>query len=475
MSNTLTRQVAYNTVVQVASKGITTIIGVLTLGLLTRYLGAKGYGEYTTIFAFLGFFAVIADFGLFSIIVREIAKRPEDKEKIFGNILALRIVLALTILVLPPLVAYFIPQYNMNIKTGIAIGAFSSFFILINQAMVAIFQVNLKMDRFVVSDTVGRAVILALIYYLIKIDLGFTPIIFANAIGNLITVILSLALASTFIKIRLYFDWKYWRWVFMESLALGLVVILGLIYFRTGQVILSLFRGSIEVGIYGAPYKILEILITIPAIFIGSVFPIISRYLAANDQRLESALQKSFDFLALMAFPVVVGVFMTARPVMLLLAGPEFIASVLPLQILIFAIGIIFFGTLAGNAIIAASLQKKLLKVYIASVIFNITANLIFIPLYSYHAAATITVLTEVWACSAAYFIVWKNLNWRPRFGYALKTVISALIMAGVVYVLKNNNLLLQVTAGAASYILTLSLLGGINKDMIKMVSGRVR
>jgi len=473
MHKSLTSRVAYNTIVQFAGKAITTVIGVMTLSLLTRYLSVTGYGEYTIVFAFLGIFAVIADFGLFSITVRDIAQTPDQKEKIFGNVFTLRIVLAIGLLILAPLVAYFIPKYNHDIKAGIGICAFASFFVLLNQTLVAIFQVNLRMEKFVIIDTAGRAMILALVILCIKERLGFLSIIAANSLGNLATLILSLVLARPFIKIRLRFDREYLRHLIPEVLPLGAVVILGVVYSKIDQIILSLFWGSWEVGIYGAPYKILEILVSLPVMFVGSVLPIISKYLADHDSRFFESLQRAFDFLALMALPTVFGVFAVAPAIIRVFAGRDFAPSAPLLRILILAAGLIFFGTLAGSTIIAAGLQKRLVKIYVISTTFNIVLNLILIPIYSFYAAAVITVLTEAWACGAAYLIVWKHLGWKPRSECLSKATLAALVMSVIVLVLKGTNLAVQIAIGGAAYFAVLFLTGGINRKMVRTILGK--
>ena len=473
MHKSLTSRVAYNTIVQFVGKAITTVIGVMTLSLLTRYLSVTGYGEYTIVFAFLGIFAVIADFGLFSITVRDIAQTPDQKEKIFGNVFTLRIVLAIGLLILAPLVAYFIPKYNHDIKAGIGICAFASFFVLLNQTLVAIFQVNLRMEKFVIIDTAGRAMILALVILCIKERLGFLSIIAANSLGNLATLILSLVLARPFIKIRLGFDREYLRHLIPEVLPLGAVVILGVVYSKIDQIILSLFWGSWEVGIYGAPYKILEILVSLPVMFVGSVLPIISKYLADRDSRFFESLQRAFDFLALMALPTVFGVFAVAPAIIRVFAGRDFAASAPLLRILILAVGLIFFGTLAGSTIIAAGLQKRLVKIYVISTTFNIVLNLILIPIYSFYAAAVITVLTEAWACGAAYVIVWKHLGWKPRPECLSKATLAALVMSVIVLVLKGTNLAVQIAIGGAVYFAVLFLTGGINRKLVKTILGK--
>ena len=64
MTANYTKKIALNTLVQVVGKIITTVISVVMLAYLARYLGVSGYGDYTTVFAFLGFFAIIADMGV---------------------------------------------------------------------------------------------------------------------------------------------------------------------------------------------------------------------------------------------------------------------------------------------------------------------------------------------------------------------------------------------------------------------------
>ena len=60
-----TRKIAHNTIIQIIGKGISTVIGVIVIAMLTRYLGQSGFGQYTTIMAFLQFFGVLVDMGLY--------------------------------------------------------------------------------------------------------------------------------------------------------------------------------------------------------------------------------------------------------------------------------------------------------------------------------------------------------------------------------------------------------------------------
>ena len=48
----LTSRVAYNTIIQIIGKVLTTLISLVLIVALARYLGVWGFGQYTIIFAF---------------------------------------------------------------------------------------------------------------------------------------------------------------------------------------------------------------------------------------------------------------------------------------------------------------------------------------------------------------------------------------------------------------------------------------
>ena len=60
MLSTLSQQ----TIIQLASKVVNTILGVAIVALMTRALGTHGFREYTTRTSYLPFFAILIDFGL---------------------------------------------------------------------------------------------------------------------------------------------------------------------------------------------------------------------------------------------------------------------------------------------------------------------------------------------------------------------------------------------------------------------------
>ena len=114
------RKIAYNVIFSSVAKILSTILALVAIGFITRYLGKEGFGEYATVVAFLSFFSAVLDLGLYSISTREISRKEEESEKIIGNILSLRIVSSLVAFVIVPFIFLLFP-YPMEVKRGIAI------------------------------------------------------------------------------------------------------------------------------------------------------------------------------------------------------------------------------------------------------------------------------------------------------------------------------------------------------------------
>src|SRR3989338_7856999 len=111
---TLTQQIAKNTLVQAIGRVIGIVFGIITLGLMTRYLGQEGFGEYTTVIAFLQFFSIIADLGLYLVATSELGRVP-DERKFLSNVFTLRLASAVFFLILVSALVWIFP-YSRIVK-----------------------------------------------------------------------------------------------------------------------------------------------------------------------------------------------------------------------------------------------------------------------------------------------------------------------------------------------------------------------
>lgn len=466
----LSTRVAYNTIIQVASKFIATLLGLVAIAVMTRYLGLAGFGQYTTIITFLSFFGIAADLGLTLVTVQMISQPGINQNKVISNIFSLRLISAIVFLGIAPLVVFFFP-YDPIVKIGVAITTLSFFFTSLNQVLVGVFQKNLRMDKVSIAEVVGRIILVIGVVIAVKLNYGLVGIMVATVISGAISFLLHYLFSVKFVKIKFCFEKEVWKEIIKKSWPIALTITFNLVYLKTDTLILSLIRTQEEVGIYGAAYKVIDVMITIPFMFAGLILPIMTASWAEkNFKDFKNILQKSFDVMVIFALPLTIGTQLVAKPVMVLVAGNDFSASGSILKILILAASIIFLGSMFTHGIIAINKQKKIIGAYIFSGITALIGYLIFIPKYSYFGAAWVTIYSELVVVLASVYLFWKYTKFLPNLIIFLKALLAAAIMGIGIYFMQTTyqmNLILVLIFAVIIYLSALYIFKGISRQDI--------
>lgn len=462
----LATKVAHNTIIQIIGKGIATFLGLITIAIMTRQLGQVGFGQYTIIITFLSFFGVIIDLGLTLVTVQMISDPTIDQNKALNNLFSLRLISAIIFLGLAPLIIIFFP-YDPIIKIGVAITTLSFFFNALNQIFVGVFQKYLQMIIVSVAEVVSRLALLIGVILAVYFHYGLIGIMIATVISSAISFIIHYSSSRRYIKIKFAIDLDVWSLIFQKSWPLAVTITFNLIYLRADTLILSLFKGQAEVGIYGAAYKVIDILTTLPFMFAGIILPVLTAsWIDKNIEHFKNIMQKSFAFFAITTIPLFLGTQLVAQQTMVLIAGADFASAGNILKILILAIVAIFFNCLFAHGIIAINQQKKLIGVYIFTAITSLAGYLIFIPKYSYFGAAWITVYSELIIALASCYLFIKFTQFKPNLAILLKSLAASLVMLAVIFLILNKlNLILTLAIAMIVYFIALYFLRGITKQ----------
>lgn len=462
-----TKGVAVNTVISTTARIIGLGLALIIIGLLTRYLKKEGYGNYTTVIAYLAVFTAIADLGLYSLFLRDISRKRAHEIEIASNIFSLRFFSLLLITPIAIAVAFFLP-YPGQVKIGIAIAGASAVLLSLQQVLMPIFQKYLKMVWVAAGEVAGRLVQLGLVYLLIKMKLSLPYFLGALVVANFTGFSIQFIRARKLVPFRLKINLEAWKNILKKALPIGIGLIFVLIYFKLDTVMLSLMKTPQAVGIYGLAYKVLENLIFFPAMFVGLVTPFLSKYAFENRQAFQKTFQKGLNFIIIILVPLVVGIAFLALPIVTILGGENFATSAQVLRILSLAIGLIFLGSIFGNSVIVLKKQVQSAWVYGAGAVLNLGANLYFIPKYSYIGAAWTTVITEGFVTFFLFYIVYKAYKWRPCFKMVIKAVVAVIPMALFLYYLSCWNVFGRVITAASIYGASLFALGGIKIEEVK-------
>lgn len=472
----LATKIAQNTIVQLIGKVISTALGLISLAMMTRYLGQAGFGEYTAVINFLSFFAIIADLGLTLVTVQMISVPDVDEKKILNNLFGLRLLSIVIFISLAPLAAFFLP-YSATVKIGILIAAASFLFPALSQILIGLFQKKLRMDKAVIAENISRVVLLIGIYLSIHYNYGLNGILWASVISAAANFFIGYLLALPFIGLRPSFDKQIWKETISKSWPLAITIVLNLLYLKTDTLILSLVKSSSEVGLYGAAYRIIDVLSTLPFMFAGIILPLLATYWFEQKKDLfKSTLQKSFDLMAVISLPIISGALILSKPIVVLVAGADFAASGLILKILIFAILAIFLGCMFAHAVVAIDKQRKMIKYYLFVSISSIILYLILIPKFSYIGAAAATVYSEAAIAFFSAYIVWQQTSFIPNAKIIVKSIIAASLMGLFLYIIPNNYLyswlwlLVSIALSGILYFAILYLLKGITKNDLQIL-----
>lgn len=434
---------------------------------MTRYLGQKGFGQYTIIMSYLQLFGILVDLGLTLTTVQMISEPSVDVNKRISNIFTLRFFSALIFLGLAPLVVLLFP-YEPIVKIGVAITTLSFFFNSLNQIMIGVFQKSLKMGRVAIAEIVNRLVLLAGILLAIYFNQGLLAIMIAVVLSNAVQFLLHYIFSLQYVKINFQFDWTLWKEIWRRTWPIALSIAFNLIYLRADTIILSLTNIEAAVGLYGASYKVIDVLIVLPVLFSGLILPFLTQTWTAKDKEKFGAIfSKAFDALSILAIPLVVGTLFTAEKIMVVVAGKDFAFSGVILQILIFACFIVFLGTLFGYGIIAIQKQKQTILAYALSAFFSLIGYLIFIPKYSYYGAAGVTIFSEAFVTIYIIIVFYQTTKFFPSLRIWFKSLLASAVMALVLYLLAGYNIFLILFTAVITYFAALYLVKGISKELI--------
>jgi O-antigen/teichoic acid export membrane protein len=461
------RKIAYNVAVSSVSKVLSTILALVSIAFITRYLGKEGFGNYATVLAFLSFFAAIADLGLYSMSTREISKDGADEGKIMGNVFALRLISALAILVIAPIITIFFP-YPMEVKRGIVIVAASFIFSSGYQVLNGVFQKNLAMDKVAIAELVGKILQVAFVVFAVKKELGFNWIIGALLLNMVVSFFIVYIWSKRYLRFKLQFDFVYWKRFLRESAPIGIASVITFAYFKMDTIILSVMKSSGEVGIYNAANKVLENITFFPAMIVGLIFPLMAKDIFTNKQRFQDISDKTAKVFLIMISPLIVGVLFLAESIIQVIGGGGFSEAAAVLRILVFALAFIFFGNFYNSILIAGNLQKKLMFILGFAALTNISLNIYLIPKFSYFGSAYISVLTEFIVVACTSIIAAKKLGYVPKFEKISGIVVAAGVMALFLFLFKQTNFFVLAPASAAVYSLALWLFKVVKTEEIK-------
>lgn len=389
-----------------ASKLGSALFGVITFGFLARALGAGGLGEYRTVLTLLLFGGACFDFGLYPLTLREIAQPGADRGRILGSAVGLRLV---SVLLAVAMLAVVVTGtgFHSTIRTGVLIAGVGWVGVQLSEMLKAVFQFKMAQHRSAVAEMAGATLSLLLVIGLAQVPVGTDGMLIATAAGFSLTGGLAWYYARRLVPFRPRVDLSMWRHSIVAGIPLAVSAILLIVRLRLDLLLLSVLRPPAEVGLYDAPVKLYELMLSLAGILGGLMTPALIQDLRTGKtlvRRLGAGIGATAIFMAL-AFAVL---FECAEPIVTLLGGSGFAPAARPLRILAASAGLAGLTSILRFAAIALDQQRRMTRADLVGVGLAFMVHLILIPRFGLMDAAigrlvgdVVTLTVAAWSLRA--------------------------------------------------------------------------
>lgn len=455
------QKVLSNALAQFMGKVLSIGASLVVVKIVTGF-GASFYGNYVTAYEFLAFFGIIADAGLFAIAVRDMSKRPEKSEFVLSNVFSMRLLLIIGVTILAGISAQFVPTYPLLVKLGIWITGLSMALTIVAGTLSSVLQARMKIQYFSGSLVLGK-IILALLIFFVSRNTGlfenvFFTMLWAGVISNVIFCSFVTYFASREIRIRLGFDFEWWKKTFRTSLPYGLALILQTLYLRIDVILISIILGASAVGIYGVATRILESFLILGVFFGQAILPRLSSQ-EEDHHKAERTLSWGMEMLLIFSLPIIIGTFLFSPQIIQLISSGEYLSRVgflgsdMILTLLVMTVFFAYFNQLFTFTLVSKNKQNYLLFVNGTALALNAGLNIFFLSQYGIIAAAVSTILCEVLVFGLLLKQIWKHF--RLPFDMQNVSIIlgaNALLFCLIYLTPLRGNLILGAVLGAALY-----------------------
>ena len=447
--------------------------------LIAREIGAVGTGKYFFALSFTTVFVVFVDLGLTNVFIREAAKVRQRLGEYLSTILSIKIGLGLlsylAVFVLINVMGYEVETRHMVYLSGITM-LFDSLHLTLYGSLRALGE--LKYEAISIVGSQFLTLILGTFFLFSGFPLIFLILAFTiSSAANVLFVIGVLTMKHE-ISLRPRYNRETSQHLARIAVPFALAAIFARVYSYIDSILLSKMIGNAAVGYYSIPYKITYAFQFIPLALVAALYPKFSEYFVHDKKKLAYIFERGVKYLLLIAIPIAIGISILAKDIILLLYTEEYIASILPLQILIMSLIFSYLSFPIGAFLNACDKQKAQTTIVGVVMLVNIVLNVFLIPQYGIVGAAIAALVGNVLLAVFGYMIVPKITKVSHR--YIAKSFFQILLAAGsmgiLVFVINTHlHFLYAILVGTISYPIFLFVFRSITKKELREAMSLVR
>ena len=400
----------------------------LVIGLLTaRYLGPSNYGIISYVGSVVAFAAPIMQLGLKQTLIKELIQSPEREGQILGTALVMNVVSSVFCML--GCVA-FVAIADAGEKETILVCALYSLTLLFQATEMTQYWFQSKLLSKYPSIAMLCSYIVVAIYkiFLLVTKKSIAWFALSNVLDYCLISAILIALYKKAGGQPLGFSWQTGREMFSRSKYYIIPSLMVMIFQHTDRIMIKLMLGETETGIYSASITCIGITGFVFAAVIDSIRPVVLEAKKKDTELFEERVTQLYSIITCMSLAQSIGMTVLAKPLVLLMYGPEYAGSAGILAVAVWYVTFSYYGTVRNIWILAEEKQKYLTGINVAGAVANVILNLCLIPPLGAVGAAIASLVTQFFTNVIIGFIfrpIRRNndlmvKSWNPKILFAL-------------------------------------------------------
>lgn len=372
--------------------------GFLTIGLATRYLGPKVFGEYALIGTTVVTLSPMVALGVARILVRDVAVNVERGGTLVASALLLNSLLAFPALAIGVVAVWLAGLHSPYAMVAVAVATGAQVMTILQQTAGAVFVARERMAYDPVMTIVTRLLLLGLFVTVVWMRQSYTSFFLASALAAGVGLWLAVHILTTrFVKPVWGVRGGELAYLAGQSVPVAVYNFLGASFVFVNVYFLKHYQGLEQVSLFQAPQRVIGPLMMFPMAVLFAFTPALFRMGA--DAAKAPVLRKTYEMamrhILALVLPVCIGVSWFAGPVVRLLFGAEFVESAGSFRLLFWIILPFGLNALLNTLLTGLHKQRGLIVTHVAALVINLVLAPVLIGRWG-HVGASAAMLVSV-------------------------------------------------------------------------------